>query len=124
MLFAGDDNETTSVLIVSENERTESWLSASVACTVNEYVVLEPSTGAVPEIVPLELSVEPEGKEPEDIAYVIGASPVATTVVLIAVVSYTEPNEPADVVNVGTPEYTKPGTRIPVPPFALVTKMV
>ncbi len=77
-LDVGVNHVTTSVLIVKLNCLSTVCDCASKALAVNVYVVLLPSTGAVPVITPELDSVEPVGKEPDNNEYVRGASPVAT----------------------------------------------
>ncbi len=64
--FAGLTQVTASILIVKLKLLVLSCNCASLACIVNEYVVLLLSTGAVPVITPLAYNVEPVGSEPEN----------------------------------------------------------
>jgi hypothetical protein len=84
---AGLVQDTTSVLMVKLKLLLLSCSCASVARTVNEYVVLPLSTGAVPEIVPLALNTAPVGNAPENKLYVTGASPEAATLLAKVCVS-------------------------------------
>ena len=70
---------------------------------VKLYVVALAVAGAVPDNVPLLANELPDGNVPVASVYVIGASPVATSVVLILPASYAVPKLPALVVQFGVP---------------------
>ena len=73
----------------------------SDAVSVNVYVVLEATSGKVPEIRPVAVfKVTPEGKEdPAATAYVIVESSEAVADTDIATASPKDPKEPAEVVH-------------------------
>ena len=78
--------------------------------------------GRVPDNTPvLAVNVMPLGNDPEYTLYVIGASPVATTLAEKAVCWLKVPKVPAGVLQAGVPEYCKPGTAIVVAPSVFTT---